>query len=187
VGADNKKKHGNYPPDLDKRIDKFVSSFTPRQSVVLFYANYDNPVSADEMRYLLLGCFVIVELPRPAHFSFTKDELKQWRAKWSLKKLDDLIAMTWRNRGLYPGLCAVLGHFLEDQTSCLAIATAICKTATAENDLLHLLRRIAAGDIPAELEEFEDDLLDLGEVRQFKKNIDALARLSLLRPDATSG
>ena len=53
--ADNKKKHGNYPPDLDKRIDNFVNSFTPRQSVVFFYANYDNPVFRGRNEISALG------------------------------------------------------------------------------------------------------------------------------------
>lgn len=54
----NQKKHGSYPPDLDQRIGTFIRSFTPRQSILFFYANYDNPVSADEMKYLLVGLFV---------------------------------------------------------------------------------------------------------------------------------
>lgn len=75
----NQKRHGNYPPDLDRRVADFVGAFTPNQSILFFYANYDNPVSADEMKYLLLGCSVISKLPKPKHFPFTASELKEWR------------------------------------------------------------------------------------------------------------
>lgn len=78
--AANQKKHGSYPPDLDQRISTFISSFTPRQSIMFFYANYDNPVSADDMKYLLLGCSVISELPEPKHYPLSKEELKVWRS-----------------------------------------------------------------------------------------------------------
>ena len=75
----NRTKHGNYPPDLDQRIRTFIGSFIPRQSVLFFYANYDNPVSADDMKYLLLGCSLISELPKPKHYPFSKEQLKEWR------------------------------------------------------------------------------------------------------------
>ena len=76
---DNKKVHGNYPPGLDRKIDAFVNQFTPDQSVIFFYANYDNPVSADDMQYLLLGASVISELPEPKDFPFTEEELTDFR------------------------------------------------------------------------------------------------------------
>lgn len=47
---------------------------------MFFYANYDNPVSADEMKYLLMGCSVISELPEPKHYPLSKEELKDWRS-----------------------------------------------------------------------------------------------------------
>lgn len=75
----NKYKHGNYPPDLNSRINKFIDLFCPKQSVIFFYANYDNPVSADEQKYLLVGCSLISELPDTKDFPFTKEELENWR------------------------------------------------------------------------------------------------------------
>jgi exodeoxyribonuclease V alpha subunit len=80
VHGDKKKKvHGNYWPDLNERINNYINKFKPKESVIFFYANYDNPVSADDMRYLLLGCSEISELPKPVHFPFTEDELKDAR------------------------------------------------------------------------------------------------------------
>ncbi|MFM9328010.1 AAA family ATPase [Paenibacillus mesotrionivorans] len=78
---ENKKKYGNYPPDLEKRVDKFIEKFPEKQSIIFFYANYDNPVSADEMKYLLLGCSLISEKPQKTWFPLSKEELDYYRKK----------------------------------------------------------------------------------------------------------
>ncbi len=36
--------------------------------ILFFYANYDNPVSADEMKYLFLGCSLISASPSGTFF-----------------------------------------------------------------------------------------------------------------------
>lgn len=80
VHSDEKKKSfGNYPPDLNDRIHNYINKFKPKESIIFFYANYDNPVSADDMKYLLLGCSEISELPTPHHFPFTEEELEDAR------------------------------------------------------------------------------------------------------------
>jgi hypothetical protein len=71
--------HGNYPPDLERRIDDFLKMFTPNLSIVFFYLNYDNPVSADENKYVLVGC------ESPKRFQFTEEELAKWRKKQSMQ------------------------------------------------------------------------------------------------------
>lgn len=81
-----KYKHGNYWPNLDQRIDNYINKFTPNQSIIFFYANYDNPVSADDMKYLLLGCSVISELPESKHFKFDKKKLEEIREPIIKKK-----------------------------------------------------------------------------------------------------
>jgi len=48
---------------------------------MFFYANYDNPVSADDMRYLLLGCSVIATPPKTTRFQFTAERLKEIRGQ----------------------------------------------------------------------------------------------------------
>lgn len=78
---DKKKIHGNYPTNLNDRIENFINKFKPNESIIFFYANYDNPVSADDMKYLLLGCSEIRELPEPKHFPFTDDELEEIRGE----------------------------------------------------------------------------------------------------------
>ncbi|MBL7113034.1 MAG: AAA family ATPase [Bacteroidales bacterium] len=80
------KKYGNYWPDLDQRIENYINKFRPGESILFFYANYDNPVSADDMKYLLLGCSVISELPEPKHFKFDAAELEEIRKPKKKKK-----------------------------------------------------------------------------------------------------
>ena len=81
----NQDKYGSYPADLEKRIDTYISQFKPKESIVFFYANYDNPVSADEMKYLLLGCSVVAEKPAVHDFAFSEEELTNFRSKKSMK------------------------------------------------------------------------------------------------------
>ena len=78
--------HGNYWPDLEQRIDNYINKFKPGESIMFFYANYDNPVSADEMKYLVLGCSLISELPEPKHFKFVKEQLDEIRKPKTKKK-----------------------------------------------------------------------------------------------------
>lgn len=80
------KKHGNYWPDLDQRIHNYINKFKLNQSIIFFYANYDNPVSADDMKYLLIGCSVVNGLPLPKHFEFTKEKLAEIRTPKTKKK-----------------------------------------------------------------------------------------------------
>ena len=42
------KRDGKYPPDWNERVDRFLDRLTKQKSLVFFYLNYDNPVSADE-------------------------------------------------------------------------------------------------------------------------------------------
>ena len=92
-GEDKQKVHGNYWPDLNQRIENYINKFQPGESIMFFYANYDNPVSADDMRYLLLGCSVISELPKPKHFPFTVEELNETRN--SGIKMSNFPTMNW--------------------------------------------------------------------------------------------
>jgi len=88
----NQKRHGNYPPNLESRIDKFLNKFEPHQSIVFFYANYDNPVSADEMKYLLLGSSVLSEYPITKHFQFDPEWLTEFRLD---KKMKNFPTINW--------------------------------------------------------------------------------------------
>jgi exodeoxyribonuclease V alpha subunit len=79
----SKEKHmleGSYPEDLESRIQAFISQFQPNESVIFFYLNYDNPVSADDYRRVLVGCSVLSNpITMPPDYDFTESELKSWK------------------------------------------------------------------------------------------------------------
>ncbi|MDR7156287.1 hypothetical protein J2W40_003128 [Sphingobium xenophagum] len=68
-------RHGNYFPDLDARITRFVGRLSRGRSLVFFYLNYDNPISADDYKYALVGCARLVDVATSGEFSFDAEEL----------------------------------------------------------------------------------------------------------------
>lgn len=72
-----RKVEGDYPPDLESRINRFRSKFVGGSSFVFFYLNYDNPISADDETaqgyYVLVGCAVIEEVGEAKNFTLDKD------------------------------------------------------------------------------------------------------------------
>ena len=67
----------------------------PKKSVVFFYANYDNPVSADEMKYLLLGCSVIALEPKQTCFPFSPKFIEEWKKKGKGNSLKNFPKINW--------------------------------------------------------------------------------------------
>lgn len=84
------KRHGQYFPDLEGRIDRFCERLTKGGSLVFFYLNYDNPVSADEYRYALVGCARLSDLALTGHFPFEDGELKRLRGGDGMKNFPTL-------------------------------------------------------------------------------------------------
>lgn len=107
----NHKKHGNYPPDLEQRIERFIDKFTLGESIIFFYANYDNPVSADEMRYLLLGCSVLAEKPKKTWFKINPAALKEIRGRSQTMK--NFPTINWALQFTHDPACAVLLPYKE--------------------------------------------------------------------------
>lgn len=88
-----KKQFGNYPPEIENRIKHFNSKFTPNKSLVFFYCNYDNPISADDMRYLVLGCSVISKEPETTYFNISPERLEEIQSMSN--KVKHLTKMNW--------------------------------------------------------------------------------------------
>jgi len=280
VHGDKKQKiNGNYWPDLDERIDDYISKFKAKESILFFYANYDNPVSADDMRYLLLGCSELRELPEPKHFPFTEEELEEKRSSglqmsnfptmnWMLqfshdpqtavllpyydylrhiekhpgseqllqdikviieeeslirafkyvsmdmdndkclyllykirksikkaqehnqqvlksdlkeeeKRINTLIEKVWKKRGVYPSIPFVLNNFVQDLDVAKSISSALLPILNNKYDLIQFFKDVLEENIPAELSEFEDELLEISSNRIFKKHHLSFAKLSL--------
>jgi len=276
---EDKRVHGDYWPDLEQRIKDFTGKFKKDESIIFFYANYDNPVSADDMKYLLLGASVVNEVVMPEHFPFTKQELERMgkgkagspmknfpTLNWSIqvthqndkavllpykeyikhveqypeefeklndikvvidepslvrsfkyvamdidddkclyllyklrkaifkvrehnrqvvthnleeeeKRLDAMIEMVWKSRGIYPSLQKVLKYFLKKD--CTALSNAIKSILTKDFDLMDCFDDITNNKIPKELNNYADDFDDLLGKPEFKRHYKAFLKLSL--------
>lgn len=77
------KKYGKYYPEkiLEARIKNFQSKLYLNESIVFLYANYDNPVSGEEQKYLLIGCAFLKEIGDLQYFNIPDDELKKIRKR----------------------------------------------------------------------------------------------------------
>jgi exodeoxyribonuclease V alpha subunit len=78
------KRQGRYFGDLEPRLDRYCKRLSPAASLVFFYLNYDNPVSADEYKYTLVGCARLKSLDLTGHFLFEKKDLDRFRSRAKL-------------------------------------------------------------------------------------------------------
>ena len=53
ITHDSWDQHGQYFPDLNARIERYTDRLEVGRSLIFFYLNYDNPVSADDYKYAL--------------------------------------------------------------------------------------------------------------------------------------
>ncbi|HXR75393.1 MAG TPA: ATP-dependent RecD-like DNA helicase [Bryobacteraceae bacterium] len=94
------KKHGMYYPDLEHRIDRYRKRLSPGSSLVFFYLNYDNPVSADDYKYALVGCARLRKVDLTDHFPFDKKDLDKLRSGDGMKNFPTL---NWAIRVTHEG------------------------------------------------------------------------------------
>lgn len=80
ITHDTWKKNGQYFPDLERRIKRYKDRLSPNRSLVFLYLNYDNPVSADDYKYALVGCARLTEVGDGGTFEFDPEELEAVRA-----------------------------------------------------------------------------------------------------------
>jgi len=77
------KGYGRYFPEqlLEARINHFQSKFNANKSIVFLYANYDNPISGEEQKYLLVGCAFLKNMGALQYFEIPDDELAKLRSR----------------------------------------------------------------------------------------------------------
>lgn len=91
ITHDSFKRHGQYFPDLEKRINRYCARLIKGKSLIFFYLNYDNPVSADDYKYALVGCGRLSHDPElTGHFPFDKAELEEIRNGEGMKNFPSL-------------------------------------------------------------------------------------------------
>ena len=118
------KRDGKYPPDWNQRADRFLQRLTKHKSLVFFYLNYDNPVSADEYKYALVGCARLTDCSRTGRYPFSEPELEGLRSRdgmqnfgaenWALKVQHDF--MGWGVRLPYQEYLEHIGRAPDDES-----------------------------------------------------------------------
>jgi exodeoxyribonuclease V alpha subunit len=68
---------GNYYPKeiFERRIKHFQRLVAPSQSIVFTYCNFSNPVSGEDMKYLVTGCALLAEQGEPQYFDVSDEQL----------------------------------------------------------------------------------------------------------------
>jgi len=90
-----KQEWGSYPPPelVDRRIEDFFGNLEKGASIVFFYLNYDNPISANEGKYVLLGCSVISSVGKSNYFDDKDGHLE--RIRNSSRQMKNLGTSNW--------------------------------------------------------------------------------------------
>jgi len=84
-----KNRDGKYPRKLPSLLDRFIKRFD-QQSLVFFYLNFDNPISADSYRYCIVGCSRLRSITPTGTFAFTTEELNKLRSGNGMQNYDPL-------------------------------------------------------------------------------------------------
>lgn len=93
-GPDEKERYKNYYPKeiFENRIRIFQRDIEPQQSVVFTYCKFSNPISGEDMKYLVTGCALLADQGAPEYFNITADQLK---AKAEQLKQPNFPKMNW--------------------------------------------------------------------------------------------
>lgn len=86
-------RHGQYFPDLNARVERYTGRLKLGRSLVFFYLNYDNPISADDYKYALVGCARLTDISGTGAFPFGTDELAKLRS--SSKHMKNFPTVNW--------------------------------------------------------------------------------------------
>ena len=72
-----KDREGDYPQNLEHRISRFRRKFQNKESIAFLYTNYDNPVSGEEQKYLLLGASYLEDTGEPTYFEIPPGKYRE--------------------------------------------------------------------------------------------------------------
>jgi exodeoxyribonuclease V alpha subunit len=73
------------PNELKNRTEKYLRELVPGRSIVFFYANYGNPISGEEMGYLVLGAGLVKRVSPPKYFQIPEDLMKKIRRRRGMR------------------------------------------------------------------------------------------------------
>ena len=83
-------RHGSYFPDLEQRIERYRARLVNGRSLIFFYLNYDNPIAADDYKYVLAGCAGLTEHELSGNFQFEQSHLDAIRVGNGMKNFPTL-------------------------------------------------------------------------------------------------
>lgn len=66
--------------ELKKRVDVYTGEISKEKSIAFFYANYSNPLTGDDYRYVLLGAGLVEGLEKPIEYSIPQSLLQELRS-----------------------------------------------------------------------------------------------------------
>ena len=69
------------PEELEERTKQYLNELEKGKSIVFFYANYSNPITADHYRYLLLGAGVVRDTKEPQEYNIPKRLVERIRSQ----------------------------------------------------------------------------------------------------------
>ena len=61
------------------RVERFSSKLSEGKSIIFLYCNYDNPISADDYKYLLVGCGILESKGDLHHYEIPEKSLENVR------------------------------------------------------------------------------------------------------------
>lgn len=89
--SDDDETEENYVPEseLRKRVKAYCHELRPGKSIVFFYANYSNPFTDDDHKYLLLGAGLLDSSESNYEYSIPKDILADVRGRHAMKNFPE--------------------------------------------------------------------------------------------------
>ncbi|MCJ7634838.1 hypothetical protein MUP77_20915, partial [Candidatus Bathyarchaeota archaeon] len=69
------------PEELEKRTTDYLLDIGSGNSIAFFYANYSNPITADDYKYLLLGAGLIKRTKSPKKYEIPEETIRKVRAQ----------------------------------------------------------------------------------------------------------
>ena len=96
-GKKKREREGDYPSDLKERIENFSAKFVPDESFIFFYLNYDNPVSSEKSKYVLVGCSLVSDIVTPKKYKISKKIMQETTSssRWDYPKYKNFPVIDW--------------------------------------------------------------------------------------------
>ena len=79
--------------ELDERVEEYLGNIQAGRSVGLLYANYSNPITGDDHKYLLLGAGLVREVYKPKEFEIPYELFKDVTSRPGMRNLPRIL---WR-------------------------------------------------------------------------------------------